>query len=310
MKVLVTGGAGFIGSHSVDALIAAGHQVAVVDDLSSGRRSLVHPGAEFHEVDVRSADLETVFTTFEPRGVLHLAAQMDVRRSIEDPLFDADVNVRGTVNVLKCCVEAGVQNFVFSSTGGAIYGEPEVLPAREDTPPAPICPYGVSKFAGEAYARFYARVHGLNCGILRYGNVYGPRQNPHGEAGVCAIFARLMLAGNAPTLYGHGRPVRDYVYVADVVRANLLALDSPSGQSINIASGRGTTVRELFDILQEETGFEGEPVLEALRPGEVEGIVLDVDLARETMGWAAEISLREGLAETVAYIRAEEEAAR
>lgn len=303
MRVLVTGGAGFIGSHSVDALIEAGHEVAVVDDLSSGNRSFVNPDAEFHERDIRSETLADIFVSFRPSHVLHLAAQMDVRASIEHPLYDADVNVLGSINVLQNCVAHKVRSIAFSSTGGAIYGDPANLPATEETPPAPLCPYGVSKLAAEYFFRFYGQAHGLDFMILRYGNVYGPRQNPQGEAGVCAIFSGLMLDGKAPTLYGEGTPLRDYVYVDDVVRANLLGLEQPQCCAVNIASGEGATVRKLYDIIQSETGFEGEPVLAPLRPGEVDRIYLSVERAQEALGWAPLASLEQGLARTVDFIR-------
>ena len=303
MRVLVTGGAGFIGSHSVDALIEAGHEVAVVDDLSSGNRSFVNPDAEFHELDIRSETLSEIFETFEPSHVLHLAAQMDVRASLERPVFDADVNVLGSINVLQNCVAHKVRAIAFSSTGGAIYGDPDLLPASEETLPAPVCPYGVSKLAAEYFFRFYSQAHGLEYMILRYGNVYGPRQNPYGEAGVCAIFSRLMLDGEAPTLYGEGTPLRDYVYVDDVVRANLLGLERPQCCAVNIASGEATTVRQLYDIIQSKTGFEGEPVLAPLRPGEVDRIYLSVDRAEEVLGWEPLVSLEQGLEKTVDFIR-------
>ena len=303
MRVLVTGGAGFIGSHSVDALIDAGHAVAVVDDLSSGHRSFVHADAEFHEMDVRSEGLSEIFAAFKPSHVLHLAPQLDVRASLERPVFDADVNVLGTINVLENCVAHKVGSIVFSSTGGAIYGEPADLPADEETPAMPMCPYGVSKLAAEHFIRFYGRAQGLDFMILRYGNVYGPRQDPHGEAGVCAILPGLMLEGKTPTLYGEGSPLRDYVYVSDVVRANLIGLDRPKGRAVNVASGQGTTVRQLFDVIQAHTGFQGEPILAPLRPGEVDRIYLNANLAQEVLGWSAKVGLDEGLAETVKYIR-------
>ena len=303
MRILVTGGAGFIGSHSVDALIDAGHAVAVVDDLTTGNRSFVHADAEFHEMDVRSEDLSEIFVAFKPSHVLHLAAQLDVRASLERPVFDADVNVLGTINVLENCVAHQVQAIVFSSTGGAIYGEPADLPADEDTPAMPMCPYGVSKLSAEHFIQFYGQAHGLDFMILRYGNVYGPRQDPHGEAGVCAILPGLMLEGKVPTLYGEGSPLRDYVYVGDVVRANVMGLEHPKGRVVNIASGRGTTVRQLFDVIQAHTDFRGEPILAPLRPGEVDKIYLNASLAQEVLGWSAKVGLDDGLSETVKFIR-------
>ena len=226
-----------------------------------------------------------------------------MRASLERPVFDADVNVLGSINVLQNCVAHKVRAITFSSTGGAIYGDPDTLPASEETLPAPLCPYGVSKLAAEYFFRFYSQAHGLEYMILRYGNVYGPRQNPHGEAGVCAIFSRLMLDGKAPTLYGEGTPLRDYVYVDDVVRANLLGLERPQCCAVNIASGEATTVRQLYDIIQSETGFEGEPVLAPLRPGEVDRIYLSVERAKEALGWEPLASLEQGLEKTVDFIR-------
>ncbi len=309
MRVLVTGGAGFIGSHSVDALLDAGHSVAVVDDLSTGRRAQVPPKAHFHQMDVRDEELASVFSEFAPTHVLHIAAHLDVRVSVERPLFDADVNVLGMINLLRNSVEHNVEAFVFSSTGGAIYGEPGHLPATEKTPPIPLCPYGVSKLCAEHYLQFYNNAYGLKFTILRYGNVYGPRQDPFGEAGVCAILSRLMLDGKTPTLYGDGTPVRDYVYIADVVRANLLGLERADNSTVNISTGKGATVRDLFEIIKGVTGFEGEPDLAPLRPGEVDKIYLSADVAREKLGWSAQISLQDGLAETVRSIQSEREVA-
>lgn len=310
MKVLVTGGAGFIGSHSVDTLLDAGHSVAVVDDLTTGRRSQVSSEVEFYEMDVRSEKLASVFEKFRPTHVLHLAAHLDVRVSVERPLFDADVNVLGMINLLRNSVEHKVETFVFSSTGGAIYGEPEHLPATEQTVPVPLCPYGVSKMCAEHYVEFFHHAHSLKYTILRYGNVYGPRQDPFGEAGVCAILAGLMLDGKTPTLYGDGNPVRDYVYVGDVVRANLLALEGSGNHTLNIATGHAATVRDLFDIMRDATEFEGDPILAPLRPGEVDKIYLSADRAQEKLGWSANVKLRDGLVETVRSIEREREAAR
>ena len=287
----------------MDALLEAGHDVAVVDDLSSGSRSFVHADAEFHEVDIRSDALSEIFAAFKPSHVLHLAAQMDVRASVARPIFDADVNVLGTINVLENCVAHQIRAIVFSSTGGAIYGEPADLPADEETPAMPMCPYGVSKLAAEHFIRFYEQAHGLDFMILRYGNVYGPRQNPHGEAGVCAIFSRLMLEGKVPTLYGEGTPLRDYVYVGDAVRANMLGLERSKGCAVNVASGQGTTVRQLYDTIEVRTDFQGDPILAPLRPGEVDKIYLSVNLAREVLEWSPQVGLDEGLAETVKFIR-------
>jgi UDP-glucose 4-epimerase len=303
MRVLVTGGAGFIGSNTVDALVAAGHAVAVVDNLHGGKRENLNPAAAFHELDIRDPGLGEVFGAFRPTHVIHFAAQMDVRISLEQPVHDADVNVGGSIRVLQACVDHGVEKVVLISTAGAIYGEPEVLPASEAYPALPVCHYGQSKHCMELYGGLYQRVYGLRYTVLRYTNVYGPRQNPHGEAGVCAILTQLMLDGKTPTLYGHGAPVRDYVYVGDVVRANLLALERGDGETINIASSTGASVAELYAILQEHTGFTGEPVLKPLRAGEVMKIVCTRDRAAQVLGWAPETPLSEGLGAVVAHIR-------
>jgi len=304
-KILVTGGAGFIGSHVVDLFIEAGHQVAVVDDLSTGFRRNVNCKAAFVELDVRSPELDEVFKQERPGFVCHLAAQIDVRRSLTEPLFDAATNILGSINLLECCVKHQVGKIIYASTGGAIYGNPEVLPASESCPPAPVCHYGVSKYAVEHYVRLYNRLYGLRFTVLRFPNVYGPRQNPQGEAGVCAILIGLMRDGKQPTLYGFGEPLRDYVFVGDIARAHLLALDRADGETMNVGSGRGASVREIFDVLKDVLDFDGEPILEPLRPGEVDRIYTTGDRAAEVLQWKPEIDLREGLRRTVEHIRQE-----
>jgi UDP-glucose 4-epimerase len=302
-KILVTGGAGFIGSHVVDAYIEAGHHVAVVDNLSSGFRNFVNPNATFYEVDIRSDDLANVFENEKPDIVSHLAAQIDVRRSVEEPAFDADVNIRGSLNVLECCRNHGVNKILFASTGGAIYGEPEKLPVSEDYWPRPICHYGAAKYSVEHYIYLYRHLYGLDFTILRFPNVYGPRQNPHGEAGVCSILIGLMLEGRAPTLYGFGKPLRDYVFAGDIARACVLALDKGSGETLNLGSGIGTSVREIFDALREIIGFPHEPVLKELRPGEIHQIYITGDRAYEVLDWSPKMGLKDGLQATVDHIR-------
>ena len=304
-KILVTGGAGFIGSHVVDLFIEAGHQVAVVDDMSTGFRRNVNPEAALVELDVQSPELDEVFKEERPGFVCHLAAQIDVRRSLKEPLFDAATNILGSINLLECCVKHQVGKIIYASTGGAIYGNPEVLPASESCPPAPVCHYGVSKYAVEHYIRLYNHLYGLRFTVLRFPNVYGPRQNPQGEAGVCAILIGLMLDGKQPTLYGFGEPLRDYVFVGDIARAHLLALDRADGETMNVGSGRGASVREIFDVLKGVLDFDGEPILEPLRSGEVDRIYTTGDLAAEVLQWKPEIDLREGLRRTVEHIRRE-----
>ena len=301
-RILVTGGAGFIGSHVCDALVEAGHDVTVVDDLSSGCEDFLNPKASFYEMDIRAAQLAEVFEERRPEFVYHLAAQIDVRRSVEDPLYDADVNVRGSLNLLELCVAHNVKKFIFASTGGAIYGSPEKLPAPEACPALPESHYGVSKYCVEQYIGLYGRLHKLPHTILRFPNVYGPRQNPHGEAGVCSILAGLMLDGTAPVLYGQGEPLRDYVYVGDIARGCLLALKKGDRDILNLGSGKGTSVKDLFTILQKLTKFEGKPALKDLRAGEVQKIYITGARAAEVLGWKPEVPLKEGLERTVAFI--------
>ena len=303
MKVLVTGGAGFIGSHVVDGYVAQGHTVAIVDNLSTGSRDFLNPKATFYEADIRRPELSHVFEAERPEVVSHLAAQIDVRRSVEDPAYDADVNILGSINVLQNCMKHGVRKFIFASTGGAIYGEPETLPVSEEYWPKPVCHYGAAKYSVEHYVDLYRHLYNLDYTILRFTNVYGPRQNPHGEAGVCSILIGLMLAGKQPTLYGFGEPLRDYIYVGDVARAAALALNKGGGEVINLASGVGTSVREVFDIIRDILGFPHEPILRELRPGEVNRIYATRDKAAQILGWIPEMSLREGLERTVRYIR-------
>src|SRR5215217_2073017 len=254
MRVLLTGGAGFIGSHVAERMLGRGHEVAVVDDLSSGKRENVPEGARFYKADVRSGCAE-VFEDFGPEALCHQAAQMDVRRSVREPDFDADVNVLGTVRLLQACVERGVGKVVFASTGGAVYGEQRAFPATEDHPQYPVSPYGVSKLAGERYLNYYRVQYGLTYVALRYANVYGPRQDPHGEAGVVAIFCGNLAANRASTINGNGQQTRDYIYVRDVARANVLALEDeiPSG-AYNVGTGVETSVNGLYDSLREISG--------------------------------------------------------
>jgi len=259
MKILVTGGAGFIGSNIVDRYLADGHEVAIIDDLSTGRRSNLNPDASFHELSI--TDAEAVLAVFEqemPEVVSHHAAQMDVRRSVAEPQFDAETNIIGTLSVLEAGRRVEARKFIFSSSGGAVYGDGVPLPTPEDACPEPLSHYGASKFAGEVYFRLYGRLYDVRYTILRYANVYGPRQNPHGEAGVNAIFANLMLRGERPTIFGTGDKTRDYVYVGDVVEANVLALERGDGETLNIGTGVQTTDQEVYDAVAAAVGF-GEP---------------------------------------------------
>jgi UDP-glucose 4-epimerase len=303
MKALVTGGAGFIGSNLVDALLARGDEVIVVDDLSTGRRENLEPGlaagATLVEADIRDrAALEELAGRERPEAIFHLAAQIDVRKSIADPAFDASINVGGTANVLEAARAAGVRRLVFSSTGGAIYGEGDgqQLPLTEDAPLAPEAPYGQSKHAGEGYLALYERLYGLSTIPLRLGNVYGPRQDPLGEAGVIAIFCGCLREGRRPTVFGDGKQTRDYIYVGDVVTAMLAAVESEATGPVNVGTGIETDVLELVRALGElGDGESFEPEMAPARTGEVQRISVDPGRAKRELGWKPEMGLAEGL---------------
>jgi len=351
MKILVTGGAGFIGSNVVDALVIEGHEVAVLDNLSTGRKENLNLYAKFFNVDITDFEsVEKVFKDFKPEILYHLAAQIDVRKSVSDPVFDGKVNVLGSINLFKLSVEYGVKRVIFSSTGGALYGEPSKLPATEDTPVEPLSPYGVSKYCGENYLNYFKRlyggdryaplrsahddregrfsggdryaplcsahddgeaglpeeIHGFERVILRYSNVYGPRQDPLGEAGVIAIFIGKILKGERPIIYGDGTQTRDYIFVEDVVRANLLALTGKEG-TYNIGTGIETSVNKIVEILSEVFGKKIEPIYADERPGEVKRIALDGTLAKEVLGFVPQYSLYEGIKKTVEWFKTHKE---
>jgi UDP-glucose 4-epimerase len=299
LKVLVTGGAGFIGSHVVDALIKEGHKVLVVDNLSTGKKEHLNPEATFCQLDIRSPELEDVFRREKPDLVNHHAAHVDVRHSVDDPRHDADVNIAGSLNLLECARRYGVSKFVYASSGGAIYGEPEYLPCDEGHPLNPLCPYGVSKLTVESYLFVYGHTYGLRYVILRYPNVYGPRQDPTGEGGVAAIFARQMVRGEGVVINGSGEQERDFVYVDDIVRANLLAQDLLHGQIYNLGTGVGTSINDLFALMAAMTGYDAEPTHIPPKTGETFKIYLDATKARLALGWQAEVSLHEGLRRTI-----------
>jgi len=308
MNSLVTGGAGFIGSNLVDGLLARGDTVTVIDDLSTGKednlKQAVEQGARLQHVDIRDAEaVSQAIGEARPDAIFHLAAQIDVRKSVADPAFDARTNVEGTVNVLAAAQAHGVKRVVNTSTGGAIYGEGRQIPAPESHPVAPEAPYGLSKFCAEQYCEIFTRLHGLSTVSLRYGNVYGPRQDPLGEAGVIAIFCGKLLDGGKAIIFGDGKQTRDYVFVEDVVDANLRAAESDVTGPINIGVGQEKSVLDIVEVLNEHSpnGFAPEHAPE--RPGEVQRIALDPSRAREQLGWQAKVELSEGLGRTLDSLR-------
>ena len=302
-SAIVTGGAGFIGSHLVDSLLGDGYRVTIVDDLSTGRRELASPDAELCEIDIADGrSLDEVFERAAPDAVYHLGAQAKVTVSVTDPGRDCEVNVLGTLNVLQAATRHGAP-VVFSSTGGALYGDGAPIPTPETFIPAPLSPYGASKWAAESYVGTWARAHGVPHTVCRLGNVYGPRQTPHGEAGVVSIFSRAIYDGRRPKLYGHGEPTRDYVHVADVVSC----LRAASGMAgvFNVATGVETSVTEVWEALRGAAGSDLEPELEPLRPGELRRSCIDASLAREALGWSAQVPFAEGVRSTYEALIAE-----
>jgi UDP-glucose 4-epimerase len=304
VKVLVTGGAGFIGSHVCDAFLRAGHEVIALDNLSSGKRENLDPQVRLAVMDIRSPEAAELIRSERPQALCHLAAQMDVRRSVEDPRFDADANILGMLNLLEAARVSGVKKVIFSSTGGAIYGEQDVFPAPESHATRPVSPYGVSKASGELYLGYYRAQYGLPYVALRYANVYGPRQNPHGEAGVVAIFSQRLVAGQGCTIFGDGGQTRDFVFGPDVARANLLAFEKDYVGAINIGTGVETDINRLFALLAEAAG-SNQPVVHAPgKPGEQRRSCIDPSLARKVLGWEPTVGLAEGLRKTVEFFRA------
>lgn len=303
MKILVTGGAGFIGSHIVDRLVQEGYGVVVADNLATGKRRNINRAANFYRADIRSRWLERVFRRERPAIVCHHAAQMDVRRSVQDPMFDAETNILGTLNVLRYAIKYGVRKFIFASSGGAVYGEPEKLPVSESHPARPMSPYGISKAVGDEYLRYFYDADGMEYVSLRYANVFGPRQDPYGEAGVVAIFTQKMLQGEQPIINGNGRQTRDFVYVDDVVEANIAALGKEAHGIYNVGTGQETTINELFSLL---AGFINPSVREVHGPakkGEQLKIALDSSRIHRELDWEPKVSLKDGLARTVDYYR-------
>lgn len=313
MRALVTGGAGFIGSNLTDALLDRGDEVAVIDDLSTGRREnlegAIGRGAEFHEADIRDGErMKDLFAAARPDIVFHLAAQIDVRKSIEDPAWDAGINVAGTINVLEAARLAGVRRVVNTSTGGAIYGDVDVMPTPETVDPKPMAAYGQSKYCAERYCGWYQRLYGLSTVTLRYGNVFGPRQDPKGEAGVIAIFAGRLVQGARPIIFGDGRQTRDYTFVGDIVAANLAAAAHPEAHGeYNVGTGVESTVLEVVDALREAAGLgpgEFQPDFEPARLGELQRSSLDISRARAELGFSASTTLVDGMRAVLDWVRA------
>jgi UDP-glucose 4-epimerase len=300
---LVTGGAGFIGSHLVDRLLEKGYRVVVIDDLSTGKLKNLNPQATFYHIDITQPSVQDVFQKEEPDLVFHLAAQVSVTESTKDPIKDANINVIGTLRLLEAARRSGIDKFIYSSTGGALYGDPEVNPCSEQTPITPLSPYGLSKYLAEKYVELYHRLYHLNYTILRYGNVYGPRQDPHGEAGVVAIFSQMMLEGKQPQIFGDGDQERDFVYVGDVVEANILAIQKGDRDAFNIGTGQGTSVNRIFELLQSIIQYRWDAEHRSGRPGEVYKISLECSKAFKELGWSPQVSVEEGLLNTVEFFR-------
>ena len=308
MKILVTGGAGFIGSHVVDACLSAGHEVVVLDDLSRGERRNLNAGARFYEIDVCDPESRKIIQEEKPDILSHHAAQMSVTDSVKDPMHDARVNILGTINLLEASAAVGTQKVIFASSGGAIYGEVREAPVDENSTTVPISPYAVSKIAGECYLGYFRRQHGLRYTILRYANVYGPRQNPFGEAGVVAIFSTSMLSGKPPRVnaareVGDPGDIRDYVHVDDVVHANLLAIKAGDDDVFNIATGLETTTEDLFHQVAKAVEFQDPPEYGPPRPGDLLRSVLSPRKAEQVLGWRPKTALREGIRKTVEYFQ-------
>jgi len=302
MKCLVTGGAGFIGSHLVERLILAGHEVVVLDNLSHGKKSNIHPNATFKKMDIRSAKLGKFMREIRPNAVFHLAAQMEVRRSVEEPRFDAEVNILGLVNVMQSAMESGCSQLVFASSGGAAYGEQQEFPATEDHPTVPISPYGVTKRAGELYGGYFATM-GLACASMRLANVYGPRQDPHGEAGVVAIFSERLLAGESCIINGNGKQTRDYVFVADVVEAFYTAFYEGLSGPYNVGTAVETDVNELYAAIAKHAGADGTPQHGPAKDGEQMRSVISAAKLDAASDWQVTVQLDEGIKQTVEWFR-------
>jgi UDP-glucose 4-epimerase len=303
LKLLVTGGAGFIGSHIADALIEKGHNVIIVDNLLTGKPENVNPKVKFYLMDIRAKEIERMFEFEKFDAIFHLAAQMDIRKSVEDPAYDADVNVIGSLNLLQNCVRVGTKKVIFASTGGAVYGEQDVFPCDENHPTRPVSPYGITKLCVEKYLYYFAAEYKLKYVSLRFANVYGPRQNPHGEAGVVAIFTSKLLTGGRPMINGDGKQTRDYVYVGDVVHASLKALEYPDSETFNVGTGIETDVNRIFCLLNKLTGEKAKEIHGPAKPGEQKRSVISYKKAKIKMNWEPKVGLEQGLKQTVEFFK-------
>lgn len=301
MKILVTGGAGFIGSNIVDRLINLGHKVVIIDDLSTGKERNINPLAKFYKLDIQDTKIEEIFKDEQINIVSHHAAQIDVRKSVSDPIFDTGVNVLGSLNLLQLCIKYNVKKFIFASSGGTVYGEQKVYPASEDHPTQPICPYGINKLTIEHYLYYYWTVYNLDYTVLRYANIYGPGQDPWGEAGVVAIFINKLLKNEQPIINGDGEQTRDYTYVDDVVEANISAINSPATGIFNIGTGVETSVNKLFSMTVEIMGAKVKEVHGPAKDGEISRSCLDWTKAKEILGWQPKVKFEEGIKQTVKY---------
>ena len=302
MKIMVTGGAGFIGSHIVDKLIEGGHEAVVVDNLSTGNIENINERAAFYNIDIRDQELYRIFELEKPGIVIHHAAQIDVQTSIRQPAFDGDVNILGTVNILEQCVKYGIKKIIYASSA-AVYGVPNYLPVDENHAVDPISYYGISKHTPEHYIKAYSLLHGLKYTILRYANIYGPRQDPKGEGGVVSIFTNRMLNGERPMIFGDGEQTRDYIYVGDIAEANVKALQLGNNEIMNISTNTKTTVNELFSLMSSIIGFAGKPVYCEERKGDIKHSTLDNSKARQLLGWEPKVMLAEGLRKTINSVR-------
>lgn len=303
MKIVVTGGAGFIASHIVDAYVHRGHEVSIIDDFSTGQKRNLSPSAKVFDLDIADLKAAQLIRELKPDVLNHHAAQMDVRRSVADPGYDARINVIGFINLLEGCKDAGVRKVIFSSSGGAVYGDREPIPATEEHETLPLSPYGVSKLTGELYLGYYHMAFGLPYVALRYANVYGPRQSSQGEAGVVAIFIAHLLAGKPPVINGDGKQTRDYVFVGDVVAANIAALDVGHVGAVNVGTGKETDVVTICNLLRDGVGSAVEAIHGPAKLGEQRRSCLEISLAQKVLGWRPEMGLKEGLERTIAYYR-------